>query len=112
MGKVRTDVNCTECGKTFIAQLDFDLDGNHIVECPYCGHEHCRVVTHGKVTGERWDSKQQRINVERRHVWKADSLPMATTTAAEFIRNRWLNSLSSGADGEILEDLQSLTGSL
>jgi DNA-directed RNA polymerase subunit RPC12/RpoP len=101
-------MNCTECSKTFIAQLDFSIDGNHVIECPYCGHEHCRVIKEGKVTGDRWDSKSQKINVERKHVWKADSLPMSTTTASEFIRNRWLNLVQSGFDGEILENMQDL----
>lgn len=64
---VRTDMNCTNCSKNFIAQLDMSLDGNHVVECPYCGHEHCRVVKAGKVTGDRWESRQQRHDVHKRN---------------------------------------------
>jgi len=37
--------------------LDFEIDGNHVLECPECGHEHCRVITDGKITGDRWDSR-------------------------------------------------------
>ena len=87
----RTDMHCHHCHKAFIAQLDFGLTGNHIVECPYCGHEHCRVIKDGKVTGERWESRMQRFDVEKRCVWKADSQPIQTTTAAQFIRQAWLN---------------------
>jgi DNA-directed RNA polymerase subunit RPC12/RpoP len=87
----RTDLTCTECGKMFIAQLDMQIDGNHIIECPHCGHEHCRVVKKGKVTDDRWDSRGQRIDVEKRHVWKATLLPMSTSTAAEYIRQKWIN---------------------
>ena len=87
----RTDMYCTECSKNFIAQLDFGLDGNHIVECPYCGHEHCRVIKDGEVTGERWESRAQRIDVAKRCVWKSDSRPIQTTTAAAFIREVWLS---------------------
>lgn len=90
---VRTDMNCTNCSKSFIAQLDMGLDGNHIVECPYCGHEHCRVITNGEVTSERWDSREQRVDVDARCVWKADSQPIVSSTAAAFIRNAWLNRL-------------------
>lgn len=91
---VRTDMECTECLKHFIAQLDLSLDGNHIIECPWCGHEHCRVVEHGKVTEDRWSSRVgKRINVDRRCVWKADSRPIITSTAAAFIRDSWLNRL-------------------
>lgn len=90
---VRSDMHCTECGKNFVAQLDMALDGNHVIECPYCGHEHCRVVTLGKVTDDRWDSRRQRIDVDKRCVWKADSQPIFTSTAAAFVREQWLNRL-------------------
>ena len=90
-GPTRTDLYCTECGKNFIAVLDYSLDGNHVVECPHCGHEHCRVIQNGKVTGDRWDSRKQRVTVGRRSVWKADSQPIMTTTASMFIRDRWIN---------------------
>jgi len=110
MSKIRTDLSCTECSKTFIAQLDFAIDGNHIIECPYCGHEHCRVIKDGRVTGDRWSSRDQRVDVERKHIWKSDSLPMATTTAGEFIRQSWLNLLQSGGDGDKMKDLESMGG--
>ena len=88
---VRTDMNCTNCSRNFIAQLDFGLDGNHVVECPYCGHEHCRVITNGKVTGDRWDGRNQRVDVDKRCVWKSDSQPIQTSIASAFIRDAWLN---------------------
>jgi hypothetical protein len=34
--------------------LDDGLDGNHIITCPKCGHEHYRVIKNGEVTGERY----------------------------------------------------------
>lgn len=90
-GMTRTDMYCNECTKNFIAKLDFSLDGNHIIECPHCGHEHCRVIKNGEVTGDRWSSREQRIDVEKRCVWKSHSQPMMTTTASAFIRDSWLN---------------------
>lgn len=93
---IRTDMNCTECGKHFIAQLDFGLDGNHIVECPHCGHEHCRVIEAGVVTEERWSSRHQRRDVDKRCVWKSDSQPVVTSSTAAFIRNAWLNRVDAG----------------
>lgn len=86
-------MSCTECSKNFIATLDLELDGNHVVECPHCGHEHCRVVEKGVVTGDRWETRKQRIDVNKRCVWKADSKPIVTSTAASFIRDLWLNRL-------------------
>jgi DNA-directed RNA polymerase subunit RPC12/RpoP len=89
----RTDLYCTNCSKNFIAQLDLALDGNHVIECPYCGHEHCRVIKAGKVTDDRWETRAQRIDVSKQCVWKSDSHPMRTTTAAAFIRELWLEKL-------------------
>lgn len=84
-------MHCHECGKGFIAQLDMALDGNHIVECPRCGHEHCRSIKAGVVTGDRWETRAQRHDVDKRCVWKADSQPIVTSTASVFIRELWLN---------------------
>lgn len=91
---VKTDLYCHECNKNFIAQLDMALDGNHIIECPYCGHEHCRVIKDGLVTGDRYDSHNgSRIPVERRRTWKASDnvLLCQTNTVSSFLREKWLN---------------------
>lgn len=88
-GAVRTDMHCHQCGKGFIALLDFSIDGQHVVECPRCGHEHCRVIKDGVITGERWDSRQGRV-IRGRSFWKSTVLPAATTTAAEYLRQAWL----------------------
>lgn len=88
---MRTDLSCTECRKSFIAQLDVGIDGNHIIECPHCGHEHCRVIKGGEVTGDRWSSRAQRVDVDKRCVWKSDSLPATTSMASAFLRERWLS---------------------
>ena len=97
-GVVRTDCTCTECSKLFIAALDYDIDGNHIVECPWCGHEHCRVIKGGRITQERWSSRGQRVDVGKRNVWKSDVLQAQTSTTSHFLYERWLN---FGQDGEI-----------
>lgn len=91
-GETRTDLHCTECGKNFIALLDYDIEGNHIVECPHCGHEHCRVIEAGKVTDVRWSSRVQNQEAVRcRKVWKSNVLQAQTNSASHFIRERWLN---------------------
>lgn len=87
----RNDMYCTYCSKDFIAELDYSIDGNHVVECPHCGHEHCRVIKDGEITGERWDSRAQRVDVSTRCVWKHSVLQMRTTIASEFIRQKWLD---------------------
>lgn len=89
-GLVRTDIHCTECGKTFVGRINFDISGNHIIICPCCGHEHCRVIKNGQITGDRWDSRLQDVKVKIGCVWNHSSLQMRTTTASRFIRERWL----------------------
>ena len=89
-GIIRTDMYCHDCDNGFIAELNYSIDGNHVVECPHCGHEHCRVIEDGEVTGERWDSRFDRADYKRR-VWKHDILKMKTSMACSFIREKWLN---------------------
>lgn len=94
--ETRTDFSCTECRKQIIALLDYRIDGNHIVECPHCGHEHCRVIEKGKITEDRWSSRhgtdKERDGIRARRVWKASTnvLQMQTSSASEFMRQRWL----------------------
>lgn len=90
----RTDLHCHECSKSFIALLDYTVDGNHIVECPHCGHEHCRVIEKGKITEDRWSSRhgsdKDKDGIKARRVWKHNVLPAQTSSASHFLRQRWL----------------------
>lgn len=92
--ETRTDMNCHACSKGFVALLDYTINGNHVVECPNCGHEHCRVIVDGKITSERWDSRWGDDKTKDAHrprrVWKSDVLQAKTSSAAEFMRQRWL----------------------
>lgn len=90
---IRTDMYCHDCKKNFIAQLDMGLDGEHVVECPYCGHHHYRRIKDGAVTEARWDSDKRgdQVIVDKRCVWKSDSQPIVTSMASAFIREKWLN---------------------
>lgn len=93
----RTDMHCHECSKGFVALLDYTIQGNHIVNCPHCGHEHCRVIEKGKITEDRWSSRhgsdKDKDGIRARRVWKSDVLAMKTTSASEFLRARWLEKL-------------------
>lgn len=93
-GPTRTDLDCHECSKTFIAELDYSIDGNHIIECPHCGHEHCRVITGGKVTGDRWSSRtggdKDKDGIRVRRTWKSNVIQATTNAASSFLRQRWL----------------------
>src|SRR5438105_2258023 len=88
---IRTDMYCHQCDKNFIAELDASINGQHTAECPHCGHNHHRIIENGNITEARWDSAPQARIVPARSVWKSTVLKAQTSTAAAFIRDRWLN---------------------
>ena len=92
-GIQRTEMNCTECHKNFVAELDLDLNGNFTIECAHCGHEHLRTIKDGKITEARWGSSRggQATRISGRSVWKSSVIQAQTSTVASFIRERWLN---------------------
>ena len=51
------EIYCHNCGKYVRFKVDETLNGNHVFNCPNCGHEHCRVVINGQITGDRWNSR-------------------------------------------------------
>lgn len=55
--KERQELWCHNCQHYVQFDIDLNLNGNHVLECPNCKHEHCRVVNNGKITGDRWDSR-------------------------------------------------------
>ena len=81
---------CHACGRTFVALIDFNLAGNHLIECP-CGHVHYRVVRNGAVTGDRFDSDQRETHMAPRAAWVSHDQPVMTSRASHFLRELWLN---------------------
>jgi hypothetical protein len=55
--KERQELWCHECYQYVQFNIDVSLNGNHVIKCPVCGHEHCRVVEEGVITDVRWDSR-------------------------------------------------------
>lgn len=53
----RQEIHCHNCDKWVQFRIDLELDGNHVLECPNCKHEHCRVVKKGEITDIRWDQR-------------------------------------------------------
>lgn len=45
---------CHNCDKYVQFEIDMELNGNHVLNCPNCNHEHCRVVKDGIITNDRW----------------------------------------------------------
>ena len=86
-------MHCHACSGNFVAELDMEIDGQHVVECPSCGHLHYRIIKGGKITEARWDSDNSlpQVKVDKRSVWKSSVIAAQTSTVSAFIRDRWLN---------------------
>ena len=96
-GVQRTDCDCTSCGKLFVAKLNHELDGNHKILCPYCGHEHWRVIKKGCVTGDRWGTQNgPNRDAPTERMWSDRTQGISTTSAAEHIRQQWLGIKKAG----------------
>ena len=54
---------CHECESYVQFPIDLSMDGNHVLNCPKCDHEHCRVVENGRITSTRWDSRNKTHNI-------------------------------------------------
>jgi DNA-directed RNA polymerase subunit RPC12/RpoP len=79
-------LHCHECGKYVQFDLDLSMDGNHVLKCPNCGHEHCRVVQKGKITDTRWDQRNGKgIAAPPPAVPSASSGPQQPTPPAQIV---------------------------
>ncbi len=56
------ELHCHECGLYVQFRLDMNMNGAHVLNCPNCGHEHCRVVENGIITDDRWDQRNGELN--------------------------------------------------
>jgi DNA-directed RNA polymerase subunit RPC12/RpoP len=93
-GIVRSTCDCTNCDRKFIAKLNYDIDGDHRIVCPYCHHIHYRTITKGVVTGTRWKTRPDEpefVNVETEKWWRDDDLQGTVTTVGGHIRERFLS---------------------
>ena len=55
--KQRQELHCHACNQYVQFDIDMEMSGNHVIICPNCGHEHCRVVRNGIITEARWDRR-------------------------------------------------------
>jgi len=95
----RQELHCHECNRYVQFNMDMSLNGNHVLECPNCGHEHCRVVKDGVITDDRWDSRNgasipisyaTTTATSTYAVYSASSTATAGTGSG-FLYDSWLN---------------------
>ena len=96
----RQELYCHDCEKYVQFDMDLELDGNYVLKCPNCGHEHCRIVEDGEITGIRWDSRNgiQTIYISNinttsstNSAWNTLLSGTGTSTGSVFLYNAWLN---------------------
>jgi len=61
----KQELHCHECNQYVQFEIDLSINGNHVLQCPNCGHEHCRVVKDGIITEDRWDQRNNNIQVSQ-----------------------------------------------
>jgi hypothetical protein len=98
----KQELYCHGCQNYVQFELDISISGNHVLDCPKCGHEHCRVVENGKITGDRWDSRNKNVVYISDNIitWTASSTydtyisgngTSSTNDNTVFYYNAWLN---------------------
>ncbi len=92
--KERQEIHCHGCDRYVQFDIEMDLDGNHVLECPECGHEHCRVVKNGKITGDRWAQRNGQTFFAS-YVMTSTTTTSAASGYKYFTQQAWSNSTSS-----------------
>ena len=96
---IRNELHCHECDKYVQFQIDSGLNGNHVIKCPVCGHEHCRVVKDGVITGDRWDQRNGAtvyVSSVTYTTFSIDSTSTASTGSSIYLSDLWFQTTSTG----------------
>jgi len=94
----RQELYCHACGKYVQFDIDLSLNGNHVLECPECGHEHCRVVQNGKITGDRWDQRNATYQVYMGSATTStNSIDYTCSSSTPFLAGLWIQSTCTTA---------------
>lgn len=109
----RQELNCPECQGTYRFNLDFELDGDHEVVCPGCGHTHYRVIENGRITETRYQPYASHATYAATGYQMYSTSTGGTSTATSydtggtgsgtisygtgdtFLRNSWMNCTST-----------------
>jgi len=51
---------CYDCGEIIKIKLNMDLKGVHMIKCPYCSYEHCRIVENGEIISTHHDPRKNK----------------------------------------------------
>jgi hypothetical protein len=81
----RQELFCHECKMYVQFSMDMDCDGEHVLNCPNCGHEHCRTVRNGVITEERWDSRNNDSGFQTfQNTWSISATSLTCSGVSTF----------------------------
>jgi len=46
------EIHCNDCNGYFMVNLNLEIEGDYVLVCPNCGHEHPRTIKKGEMVGE------------------------------------------------------------
>lgn len=99
----RQELHCHDCDRYVQFDIDVELNGNHVLNCPNCGHEHCRVVNDGIISDQRWDSRNGNIvptyYVSGSATYTTTSIDTMSTGSSSFTNDMWLNTTTASSTG-------------
>jgi hypothetical protein len=99
----RQEIHCHDCDQYVQFDIDVELNGEHVLNCPNCGHEHCRIVTDGIITDKRWDSRNGDMLTfavcTGTMTSTATSIDTTSTGSSTFSTDMWLNATTSSSTG-------------
>ncbi len=90
----RQELHCHACQKYVQFDLDLSMNGNHVLNCPNCRHEHCRVVKDGKITGERWGQRNGGI-IPISHATTSGTSTFDTYSGSTLTYGLWMDGTTS-----------------
>lgn len=93
-----TELHCHECDGYIKFALDKGKNGQHVVVCPKCGHEHCRTIENGKVTGDRWESRNKDGNLPTQITGNA--IYYVKVDSANWSQTGW-NTVQPGTNNDV-----------
>ncbi len=81
----RQELWCHDCENYVQFTVDLSLDGNHVLNCLKCGHEHCRVVKDGVITDIRWDSRNGPTFCATNAIYSSTMIFSTSSTAMVYL---------------------------
>lgn len=99
----RQEIHCHNCNQYIQFDMDMSMNGNQVLRCPACGHEHCRVVVDGKITSDRWDQRNgdsiyigtASVTSSIASTFSTYRTATATTVTDNFLYDSWMNTTST-----------------